>query len=217
MIKNTYKMHMISADIITKNIFLVSRGEKILREILGFDIDDTIADGVSYFVDKLNDYFNMNIKVEDVNGSLCDTFNIPQSEIDKFFSAFGDEIFKNLNILPNSVDYINELYDKGHKIIIITARPLEVKNTTVKWLELKGVKYHELIFDEEKSVIAKEKGIKIFVDDTKKIVESMKDVGITPIFMDIPKNKNISTSDGVYRAKDWKEIYFLIENLLQGS
>lgn len=56
------------------------------------------------------------------------------------------------------IDKLNELYDKGHKIILFTSRNMLSFNGDIekihqvtkpileKWLEKHGVKYHELIF-----------------------------------------------------------------------
>jgi len=53
---------------------------------------------------------------------------------------------------------VNSLYDKGHKIVIFTARGMQTCNgdfrkihdnyreMTEKWLEDNGVKYHKLLF-----------------------------------------------------------------------
>lgn len=183
--------------------------------ILGFDIDDTIADGVGFFVPKLNSFFNRDVKLSDVDGRFCDVYGIPQIEIDEFFKSFGNDIFKNLETLPKVVDFINEWYDKGHQIIIITARPLEAKEVTVKWLSEKGIKYHEIFFDEEKSQLAKEKKIELFIDDHPIVVEAMFKAEIKTIFMDIPKNRKNFTSEGIYRVKNWDEAYLTIEGLLE--
>lgn len=61
---------------------------------------------------------------------------------------------------PNQqmIDYLNGLYDDGHKIIIHTARRmlthkdnvqhviLDVGKITTDWLKFNNVKYHEIIF-----------------------------------------------------------------------
>jgi len=216
MIKKTYKMHIISVDV--RDNSLTRDRDKVVTKLfreLGFDIDDTIADGVGFFVPQLNKHFNRDVKLEDVDGRFCDVYGIEQPLIDKFFKSFGNDIFKNLEAFPKVVECINKWYDEGYKITIITARPLEAKETTITWLAEKGVKYHELLFDEEKSQLAKERGIEIFVDDHPKVVEAMHNVGVTTLFMDIPKNRKNFTSEGIYRVKNWDEVYLTIEGLLK--
>lgn len=187
----------------------------MLKRHFGFDIDDTIADSVGTYIPLLNEKFNKNIKAEDVKGRLCYMYGVPQSIIDEFFESFGNEIFKKLKPFPKSVETINKLYDDGHQITIITARPLTAYDTTINWLKELGVKYHDIHFDEEKAQLAKQIGIEFFFDDHPKIVEAMKKVGITSVFMEVPKNKKIFTSEGIYRVKNWDELYLLIEKFLQ--
>jgi uncharacterized HAD superfamily protein len=182
---------------------------------LGFDIDDTIADSFSYYLPLLNEKFNKNITVNDVNGRLSDVYDIPKSLMDEFFKNFGNEIFEDLSPFPKSVETINKWYDEGHEIIIITARPLTAVERTKIWLKQNGIKYHELYFDEEKSNLAKDLNLNAFVDDYPKVVESMHKVGITTIFMDLPKNRKNSTSEGIIRVKDWNEVESTIEGLLK--
>ena len=187
----------------------------MLKRHFGFDIDDTITDSVGAYISLLNEKFNKNIKAEDVKGRLCDMYGVPQSIIDEFFESFGNEIFKKLKPFPKSIETINKLYDDGHQITIITARPLTAYDTTISWLKERGVKYHDIHFDEEKAQLAKQIGIEFFFDDHPKIVEAMKKVGITSVFMEVPKNEKIFTSEGIYRVKNWDELYLLIEKFLQ--
>lgn len=182
---------------------------------LGFDIDDTIADGVGFFVPQLNKHFNRDVKLEEIDGRFCDVYGIEQPLIDEFFKSFGNDIFKNLKPFPRVVECINKWYDEGHEIIIITARPIVAKEVTEEWLQKQGVKYHQIIFDEEKSQIAKELGIIAFVDDYPKVAEAMHKAEITTLFMDIPKNRKNFTSKGIYRVKNWDEVYLTIEGLLK--
>lgn len=52
--------------------------------------------------------------------------------------------------IPETVTLINELYEKGHKIILFTARGYVTKIdwtvVTIEQLNCAGVKYHELMF-----------------------------------------------------------------------
>lgn len=183
---------------------------------LGFDIDDTIADSVGLSVSLLNEYFDRDVKLEDVDGRFCDVYGIDQSLIEEFYKKYSDTIFRNIGTMPNAVEYINKWYDEGHEIVIITARPEEeAKEVTVNWLKEKGIKYHQLHFNEEKSVLAKEIGLDLFVDDFPKIAEAMFEKEITTLFMDLPKNRKNFTSSGIYRVKNWDEAYLVIEGFLK--
>lgn len=172
----------------------------------GIDIDDTIADGVGYFVPALNKHLGQNLKVKDVKGRLNTSYNVEQSIIDDFFLRLGDKVFSELKPVPGALETINHLYDEGFEVYFITARPKEANEVTKQWLKKYGFKYNGLFHSETKIEIAQELGIKLFVDDSPTIVESMHKHGIKSIFMDIPKNNHIATSKGIIRAKNWKEV-----------
>lgn len=185
--------------------------------IIGFDIDDTISDSIGLHVPLMNKHFNRDMKVEDVDGRFCDVYGIDQPLIDEFFRNAGTSIFAQLKPLPKSVEVVNNLYEQGHTIYLITARPENAYETTKEWLNKYGIKYHELIHDGQKSELAKKLNIDLFVDDYPKVVEAMKEVGIQTIFMDIPKNRGNKTSEGILRAKNWDEVYSFINQILNGG
>ena len=183
--------------------------------VIGIDIDDTIADGVGFFVPQLNRHFNKNIKIEEINGRFCDVYGIDQKLINEFFYSFGDDIFSQLSPLPNSVETIKGFYDEGHEIIIVTARPETSRKITENWLNKFNIPYHSLYFDKEKSKLCKSLGVEIFIDDYPIVIENMFSRGITSLFMDIPKNINNPVSNGIHRVKNWNEIDSLVRSLLK--
>jgi mannose-6-phosphate isomerase-like protein (cupin superfamily) len=58
--------------------------------------------------------------------------------------------YKKAAPIVNTIDRINDLYDKGQKIVLMTARgtttKIDWREATEKQLKKWGVKYHELIF-----------------------------------------------------------------------
>lgn len=66
--------------------------------------------------------------------------------------------YANVAPIPEMVKYINEMYEKGHYIILATARHMattesnlglvnaRIGKITYDWLEEHGVKYHEIYF-----------------------------------------------------------------------
>jgi uncharacterized HAD superfamily protein len=68
----------------------------------------------------------------DIDGTLC----IEQEEYWKYADAMP---------VPINIRKINELYDKGHIIVIHTSRFKEDVEVTRTWLKRHGVKYHRII------------------------------------------------------------------------
>lgn len=68
------------------------------------------------------------------------------------------ELYSNASPMLDNINYVNKLFDLGHRIIIYTARGQKscggympeiidkYYSTTVEWLKKNNVKYHELVF-----------------------------------------------------------------------
>ena len=183
--------------------------------IIGFDIDDTVADGMSVFLPTQNKYFGVNLKEEDVNGDIHKLYGITKEELLQYFIDSAPILLPKLKPLPYSVEMVNQLYDDGHTIYFVTARPeFNSKKITIDWLNKYEFKYHGLYFDGQKTKHCLDLGVEVFVDDMNYIVENMYSHGITSIFVDAPKNRVVKTSKGIYRAKDCREIYKIILSLV---
>jgi uncharacterized HAD superfamily protein len=81
-------------------------------------------------------------------------------------------------IYPGAADAINEIYDAGHKVIIITDRPFGTtpessRRNTRDWLVKYGINYDELIFSADKTCIQTD----IFVEDKTENVVALRNVG----------------------------------------
>lgn len=184
--------------------------------ILGFDIDDTVADGNRYFVKALNEYFNKDLKYEDVRGRLNVCYGVDQSVLDEFFKNLGDKFLTELKPIDGAVDSINKLYDAGHQIIFITARHENNNEATKRWLAEHNFKYHKLIHSETKVQECLDEKIDLFVDDHPTVIQNISKVNIPSIFVDLPKNVDIAMPRSIYiwRAKDFNEINKCIEKIL---
>ena len=70
--------------------------------------------------------------------------------------------------IPDNINKINDLYDKGNKIVYWTARGTETKidwrNLTEKQFKAWGVKYHELKF--------RKPNYDLFIDDKNRNTET---------------------------------------------
>jgi len=81
---------------------------------------------------------------------------------------------------PNkeAVRKIREMKDRGHEIIIISARPPWVKNLTIGWLRVHHVPFDKIFCvgfgtgtKDRKLEVIKKEGIQYFFDDNKRIVD----------------------------------------------
>ena len=85
---------------------------------LGIDLDDTINNLVDVWIEKYNEDYNDNVKIEDIK-----TWNIGDyTKAGKdFYKYLGDgETFKNLSIKDGAANIIGKLCEQ-HEVYIVTA------------------------------------------------------------------------------------------------
>lgn len=71
----------------------------------------------------------------DIDGTICD--DIPNEEVYKMATA---------GVYEDARETLNRWYDEGHEITFFTARTLEHKEVTERWLKENGFKYHNVIY-----------------------------------------------------------------------
>lgn len=185
----------------TNNIFMLRRKNNKLKVI--FDMDDVLADFMSYVVPLLNDKFNKNYKLEDLNtwelnsfygGNVCDVLKTkglfsnlkPKKDVIKEFpKIYNNELFDvwivtacvSLECYLEKVQWINKYF---HDFPVSRILPCNEKDTV--WADviiddgLHNLKDFELIGE---PVVYDMPHNKTFIDGsvvTYKRVHSMKEV-----------------------------------------
>lgn len=188
--------------------------------VIGWDIDDTVADGASVFVPYQNEFFGVNVTVEELGSALAgqrmhEVYKTTPEKFEQYVYDSGPILLPKLKPVEGAVEVVNALYDAGHTIYFVTARPIEnTKEITINWLNSNGFKYHGVRHSKTKIEVCEELGIEIFVDDYVKVINNLNSFGIKSILVDIPKNKEVQVNDGVYKAKTPKDAYKIIQELI---
>lgn len=186
--------------------------------IIAFDIDDTVADGMSVFLPTQNKHFKKNVTIDQLHGEMHELYGVTKEELLQYFVDAGPDVLPLLKPLPGAVELVNKLYDEGHQIYFITARPeFNAKEITIDWLDKYGFKYDELYFDGYKIQHCIDLGVDVIIDDFIKIIERAHNAGINSIFVDGEKNSKVKTPKGVLRAKNSQEIYDCIYKILNSK
>lgn len=185
---------------------------------IGIDIDDTIANtydvlfnyAQKFTIEELGKNIN-NIDRKSITNHYTTTFhNWNEEEEKKFFDKYNEEIMKQLKPKLFSSETIKKLKEKN-KIYIITARfdteKSNVEKVTKKWLEINSIPYDKLILNaQNKSEIAKEYDIKIFVDDNIEICKEMLKKNIKAFIFDSIINKEYN-NEKIDRVYSWPHLY----------
>lgn len=125
----------------------------------------------------------------------------------KDFLKYSDEgvdagvVFLHGDPFPGTVETLNSLKDKGHRIHIITNRSFGKRShhNTSDWLFQHEIPYDSLSFSPSKTLFRTD----IFVDDYEMNFKELWEVGIECWLYDRPWNKHVD--DNGYRVYSWKD------------
>lgn len=186
---------------------------------IGIDIDDTIANtyetGKPYLENYIKNILKKELKYDLYDKvdyyNLSKKFGIEPEEEREFWQNYFVSIVKNVVPKKSSVEIINELKEKGNKIILITARfddgISDIKKITEEWLKENNIVFDKLIIDaQNKLEIAKQEEIDIFIDDSIRNCEMVSSGGIKTYMFSTEINQSYN-SNNVVRVKSWDEFY----------
>jgi len=185
--------------------------------IISVDIDGVLADYhtgiVKYFIDKniINETYRE--KYHDTY-NYCEFFDMNIEEFERNKDLFIENNgLINLPVIEYARESINELIDKGFKIILLTARPklVQIVKDTMIWLNKNNINYHKLFFEKDKDELFKKiypAHISIHIDDRDKHAIEMNNVNVLVYLFDTDYNKHMNTDNfnNIIRVKNWFDI-----------
>lgn len=141
---------------------------------LGFDLDEVIAQMAQRALDHLNEVFECEYSFNALRSFQfnCNTFSeVPEEQdaaIDCLMWAIEDH-YSIINVKPyeDAVKSLRMFKKQGHKIIIVTKRPKNLKDVTHDWMHKNNVPYDKLILTDHapKSSVIGNLKLDCFVDD----------------------------------------------------
>ena len=163
--------------------------------VIGIDIDDTLVSSSESF-DRLIKKYNINFSKK-WNGEWT------QEERDFIFGNYLEEVLFNAKIKKDAKKVLDNLTNKGYKLIIITARSnkycKKIEEFTIEFIKKENLKISEIYFGKsKKSDLAKELKIDLMIDDNIYVYNNMKEENIDCILF----------GD---KIKTWKEVLDYIE------
>lgn len=143
---------------------------------------------------------------ETVDGLDKDTF---WDEFHKFGYAQG---YRNLNLLPGTLEALDALVNAGHELIYITNRPSYARECTIAALATHNFPFRDrLIFARgSKAPVIREYNVDAFIDDSPRtIAEICVNTDARIYCRDYPFNRSIHDIHNFIRVRSWSE--FLAE------
>lgn len=188
---------------------------------IGIDVDDVVYNTgveVEKEIDAASNPVIREHKVELMRGVLSE---LPE-EVIQFLKDTILTYLANAKPMDNAIEVLKKLRDDGHKIILITARDdnlnegvIELSYQSFKKFGIEeGIVYDKIVFRsvDKASVCINEK-IDLFIDDSPKNCEIVRDLGI-----DVIAFKSRITADAIDKtdlpsASSWDELYEMIKIL----
>ena len=141
---------------------------------IGIDFDNTIVNTSEISKMFLNNYKPGN--------NLKSYHELSEEEEFSFFEKYYEDITNNLIIFDNVKETFNFLKENNIKIVLITARGgnyPEIIDITKNFLIKNDLLFDEMIFGAyPKGKEAKENNLDLVIDDTKEVIENVKEYGI---------------------------------------
>ena len=185
---------------------------------LAIDLDDTIADTMSEWVNVANIELGRKIsKGQMKKYDIDDILGLSKSYVKSIFAKVWespDKVKLIDSYIPEAMDEIS----KNYEAYIVTGASSS-KETIQEWLDNKGIKYSKLIMVEhaiEKAEIGKELGIRIFIDDSPKVGKHVVEEGMDLIMIRQPWNEDFikqNDSKNVFPTSDWRGVMDLLEKI----
>jgi len=181
----------------------------------GIDIDGVLTDEGpdhdSIWQQKMNEFFDREITLKEYTYDLRKAFAINDQELNKFIQEKVEEIYSSVKAVDRAREILTELYEEGHRLILITARNEKHRDLTEKWLEKNNIPYHELYHEDQKAPLAVEKNISLFIDDKKENALEIAAENIPVILVSKYHNYDFEGNEKIKKADNWDEIKENIE------
>ncbi|PIP55788.1 MAG: hypothetical protein CO183_00770 [Candidatus Zambryskibacteria bacterium CG_4_9_14_3_um_filter_42_9] len=183
---------------------------------IGFDLDDVLLDFMNSLIPYHNNVFGTNNEREHFkNNDIASIWSCTkEEEIQRVFDFFASPEHLQASPIPGAVEGIRNLKEH-HNLSVITARPEELKEKTIEWLEkhyanmFDGIyftnQYHGSGPKRSKGEICHELGVNIFVDDILENAEDVVSFGIPVLLFDKPWNQ-AEVRSPITRVRSWEEI-----------
>jgi len=187
--------------------------------MIGIDFDDVLAEFITPLLRYHNEQYGTGFSIEDVTKyELTKTLNVPRDEITRRVDAFFmTEQFRDLPLVDGAEE-ATRILTKDHDLVIITARPIKVRDETIALINKKlPDRFLDVYFTSDwhgngadagrkKYEICHEQGVKVMIVDCFQYAHDCSMNGTRSLLYDRPWNRENNLNDKMRRVKSWEEI-----------
>lgn len=192
---------------------------------IGVDLDEVLTEYVKNFIIFHNQNYGTKLNFEDIKKYFFyELLGISfEEDIGRQYKFFETDLFKQIQPVSGAVNGVDKLKN-NFEMVIITARPNEIKDKSINWIE----KYFPDIFSQiiftnkhslnndlkrEKHDICLELGVNLIIEDSLATAEKCASIGIKVLLLDKPWNQAENLPNGIKRVHSWEEIVREIESI----
>ncbi|WP_432401325.1 5' nucleotidase, NT5C type [Wukongibacter sp. M2B1] len=171
------------------------------------DIDGTITTPY-YWLKDGNQYFNTNLKPEDVcEYEIHKVLNVSREEYLRFYDLLGEEIHAKAKLRSRARRILCKLAEY-HNIHYVTAREKKMTEVTHWWIDKKKLPVDgiHILGSHYKVDKAKELRCDIFIEDRYENALEISKAGYKVLLIDCNYNR-LPIPKEIVRVKDWDDIY----------
>jgi HAD superfamily hydrolase (TIGR01509 family) len=181
---------------------------------IGIDIDNTLVrteDEITKYKNKYPERCEQQIQEDGTEVTMIK---------EEYFKDALDYAIKNAKLNPNVIPALNELKEKGYRLVVITARSdnyilAGALKTSQQTLSQYNIPHDKLVTHAGNKVDACiENCVDIMIDDLIKTCEAVNAYGINTIIMNTERNRNKEVEDAT-RVFDWSEVTQAVEQTLK--
>ncbi len=178
---------------------------------LAIDYDGTIADTNSEKVRWIRE----NLGREDVPHWLCNHTECAPIIGEADYRAMGSYVYERESTLaatevPGALDALRTLSESGHRLLLLTARPVRRQEYSMEWLRAHGVEH--LFADalssqgSTKSAVCERIGAQMLIDDDPRHVRDLIVPGLRRVLLQYGRPDRPAVPGGVEFRRTWAEI-----------
>jgi len=186
------------------------------NKVVVFDVDGVIADYSNHYTDFLENVCGLvSVNKDRKSYSFFEKYGITRQAEEQFnidFIKMGG--FTKIPVFDGIVDVMNEIKNKGIKIVLLTARPSwifkRLISDTYRWLKNNNIPHDLIIWDKDKAdaIINYVFPAKVIcmVEDRDKHSLEVSHIGVDVLLIDKTYNKSILDNDRIKRIYKYSEI-----------
>ncbi len=178
---------------------------------IGIDIDGVVSDSYRAWVKELNRHFGTNI-LELKNYDMHLDFGVSWEEMGKYFEDNVAYLFDIPHPIAGAKEGIEKILQEGHEVTYVTARSLDEKEYTLRWMKNHRSPHEEILFTSFQSKVdyVLNWKLEVFLEDFLGNAQEISQAGVPVLLLDASYNQGELPS-GIIRCQNWQEIVELIE------